>query len=243
MRQVLADCTSNGIWAYPSTSELNQNSIIVVEGYARSQRIIDSLNIGYHIYLETEGEKIDLEVIETCKGMFFITQALLKPKSKLMLGKTYELKISNLDEREKRRLIKWNSAKNEYEPISWKVIDKIENENPICITQPKLVDKTIVWYGCGPDVYAVFDLGISDSSNALIRTELYDIKTKEANTYYLTLEEDGLLRVGHGMCSGAFDFNEKGQYKIRFSITDVSGDFNKKWTDWITFDSPYQDYK
>lgn len=241
--QALTDCSSSGIWAYPSTSQLNQNSIIIIEGYARSQRIIDSLNIGYSIYLETEGQKIELEIIETCKGMFSITQSILKPKSKLIPGKTYNLKISNLDEWEKKSLTKWNSEKKEYEPISWKVNDKIDNENPKWITKPKLVDKTTIWYGCGPAVYAVFDLKINDSSGTLIKTELYDFKTKESNTYYLTLGEERQLNIGHGMCSGAFDFKDKSQYKIRFSLTDVSGNSDKEWTDWITFDSPYQGYK
>lgn len=241
--KVFADCSSSGIWAYPSTSELNQNSIIVIEGYARSQRVIDSLNLGYHIYLESGKQKIELEVIETCKGMFSITQALLRPKSKLIEGNTYNLKISNLGEWENRRLTKWNSEKKEYESISWKVSSKIDYENPKWITEPKLVDKTTTWYGCGPAVYAVFDFRISDSSYSLIKTEVYNIKTKEINAYYLTLNDDGKLDVGHGMCSGAFDFQEKQQYKIRFSLTDISGNSNNKWTNWLNFDSPFEGYK
>jgi hypothetical protein len=241
--EVLADCSSSGIWAYPSTNELNQNSIIVVEGYAISQRVIDSLNVGYHIYLESGKQKIELEVIETCKGMFSVTQALLRPKSVPTKGNTYNLKISNLDDWEERSLTKWNSEKKEYEPIAWKVSSKVDNENPKWITEPKLVDKTTIWYGCGPAVYAVFDLKISDSSHSLIKTELYNINTKESNTYYLTLNDDGKLNVGHGMCSGAFDFQERQQYKIRFSLTDVSGNSNNKLTDWINFDSPYEGYK
>ena len=141
--------------------------------------------------MESEGQRIELEVIETCKGMFSTTQALLRPKSKLMVGKTYNLKISNLDEWEKRSLTKWNSEKKEYEPISWKVNNKTDNENPKWITKPKLVDKTTIWYGCGPAVYVVFDLKINDSSNSLIKTELYNTNTNETNTYYLTHGENG----------------------------------------------------
>ena len=193
--------------------------------------------------MESEGQRIELEVIETCKGMFSTTQALLRPKSKLMVGKTYNLKISNLDEWEKRSLTKWNSEKKEYEPISWKVNNKTDNENPKWITKPKLVDKTTIWYGCGPAVYVVFDLKINDSSNSLIKTELYNTNTNETNTYYLTLGENGQLNVGHGMCSGAFDFKEKEQYKIRFSLTDTSGNSDKEWTNWMNFDSPYEGYE
>ncbi|GAA5024054.1 hypothetical protein GCM10011506_07350 [Marivirga lumbricoides] len=241
--EVLADCSSGGIWVYSTTTELNQNSIIVVEGYARSQRIIDSLNISYFIYLESGEQRIELDVLERCKGMFSITQALVRPKSKLTKGKTYTLKISNLDEWENRIWTKWNSEKEEYEPISWKVNDKLDEENPKWIKEPKLVDKTIIWYGCGPAIYVIFDLKINGLSNSLIKTELYNTNTKEENTYYLIMGEDGKLEVGHGMCSGAFDFEENSQYKIRFSLMGSSGNSDEKWTNWITFDSPYEGYK
>ena len=45
------------------------------------------------------------------------------------------------------------------------------------------------------------------------------------------------------MCSGAFDFKEKEQYKIRFSLTDTSGNSDKEWTNWMNFDSPYEGYE
>lgn len=240
---VLAECSSNGIWAYPSTTEINQNTILIVEGYARSQRVIDSLNIGYQIYLESGEEQIALEVIETCQGMFSITQALLRPISKLTPGKTYKLKISNLDKWDERDLSKWNSEKKRYEAISWKVSSKIDNDNPKWITEPKLVANGTEWYGCGPAVYAIFDLKIKDASSSLVKVELYNYDTKEINTYYLTLNDDGKLEVGHGMCSGAFTFRNKQQYKIRFSLTDISGNSDEKWTDWGNLDSPYEDYK
>ena len=239
--EVAASCSLSGIWAYPSTTELNQNSIIVVEGYSRSQSVIDSLNMGYYIYLESGKQKIELEVIETCKGMFLITQALLRPKSNLTAGKTYNLIISNLGKKDYiRDLTKWNAEKKEYEPISWKVSSKIDNEKPEWLSEPKLVDQTMTWYGCGPAVYAVFDLKFNDASSSLIKTELYNTQTKETNTYYLTLSDAGKLKVGHGMCSGAFKFEAKQHYKIRFSLIDISGNLNNKMTEWINFDSPYK---
>ena len=42
------------------------------------------------------------------------------------------------------------------------------------------------------------------------------------------------------MCSGAFKFEAKQHYKIRFRLIDISGNSNNKMTEWINFDSPYK---
>jgi len=241
--QALAKCSSSGIWAYPSKSEINQNSMIILDGYARSQRIIDSLNIGHPIYLEANGHLVKLQVLEINKGMFSLTQAILQPEEILIGGKSYKLKIENLTEWEQKLLSRWNSETGKYEPISWTVKSGIDNEIPKWQSRPKLVDKTTVWYGCGPAIYAVFDSKIEDDSQTLIKTQLVDISTNETYTYYLTLNKYGKLNVGHGMCSGAFDFKPNNKYKIRFSLTDLSGNSNAEWTEWIKFDSPFEGYK
>lgn len=241
--QVFADCSSSGLWAYPSTSKINQNSIIVIEGYARSQKIIDSLNIGYPIYLEANGHRVKLKVLEINKGMFQLTQALLKPTAKLITGKTYTLIIDGQNKNIIGGLSKWNSEKKEYEPISWVVNNVVDTEKPKWITKPKLVDKTTQWYGCGPAIHAVFQLKIKDKSKTLIKTELVNIKTKESTTYYLNIAKDGKLHVGHGMCSGAFYFKAKNNYKVRFSLTDLSGNTDMQWTEWTQFASPLKAWK
>lgn len=240
--QAFAECAMSGLWAYPTTREIHQNSIIVLEGYSYSERIIDSLNIGYPVYLEADGHKVNLMVTEVRKGMFEITQAILKPEQHLIAGKKYYLKIENLNEWEVNDLTTWNDETKQSEPIYWNVTSITDTEIPTWKENPRLVDRTTLWYGCGPAINAVFDLEIQDASKVLIKTELVNLNTNERNTYYLTLPEDGKLEVGHDMCSGAFNYEDKHKYKVRFSLTDLSGNTNIEWTTWINFDSPYEEF-
>jgi hypothetical protein len=46
------------------------------------------------------------------------------------------------------------------------------------------------------------------------------------------------LRIGHGMCSGEFDFEDGGEYEISFSLIDASGNRNDTLTKAIKFISP-----
>ena len=50
------------------------------------------------------------------------------------------------------------------------------------------------------------------------------------------------LKVGHGMCSGAFIFKQKGKYKVRFTPMNIDGQELTK-TEWKTFESPFASNK
>lgn len=237
--QLYADCAASGLWTFPASGTIKQNSWIVIEGYSSSQKIITSLNDKYPIYLKSDGHKVRLNVKSTYKGMFELTQAILVPDEKLISGRTYQLKIDNLSEYETSLLTKWNTELGKREPIVWKVEGEADLSTPKLLNIPKLVDKRTIGYGCGPAIYADFKIQIEDDSEVLIKTELVDLKSGETNTYYLKIYESDTLSVGHGMCSGAFDFKENTKYKIRFSLMDICGNESKHWTSWIEFEGPF----
>lgn len=213
--------------------------MIILEGYGTSQKIINLLNKDYPVYLETEGHKVKLNIKGTYKGMHALTQAIMVPEQKLISGKTYELKIDNLSPLDKSELLRWNSKLKKRETINWKV-SGIDNSIPEFINEPKLLDKKTVQYGCGPAVYADFNIQTKDDSELLLKTELVDTKNGESTIYFLIANKSGKISVGHGMCSGAFGYKKDGQYKIRFSLMDICGNEGNNWTAWIKFESPYE---
>ena len=95
-------------------------------------------------------------------------------------------------------------------------------------------------YGCGPAIYTDFKLKTKDESEVFVKTELVDTTTGKSNIYYLRLIKSESLKVGHSMCEGAFHFRREHTYKIRFSLTDISGNSDGTWTNWIEFESPYK---
>jgi len=216
-----ADCAGSGIYFWPQTPTIKQNSIIVIECYAQSQKIISELNSTYPIYLKSGDNKIKLNVSEICVGQFYLTQAILVPEEKLQAGLDYELCIDNLEGKE--TFTKWNSTTKKHEAIKWQVEEGTDTEKPTWTKKPDLQKKTYVPFGCGPAVNVHFNFAVYDESPFLLRATVTNVETSTKSTYYLNLNKGTEVLIGHNMCSGAFKFDEGKQYEISFDIVDYSG--------------------
>jgi hypothetical protein len=63
------------------------------------------------------------------------------------------------------------------------------------------------------------------------------IESGNETSYYVEPVK-GNLNIGHGMCSGAFNFDEGDDYEIEFSIMDESGNMTAWTGDRIKFTKP-----
>ncbi len=248
---VYADCAGEGLSFFPSGEIINKNSIFVIDGYAESQSIILELNKKHKIYLKSGNKEIKLIVTEICIGQFNLTQALLKPESELELGLEYTMVIDNLPEYDS--LIRYNRLKQKFEPVSYKVVDALDTINPKLLEEPKEIEKTLIHFGCGPSKYVVFSNPAEDMSEIIIKTTVKNLKTGKKTKYYVE-PFDGKIRVGHGMCSGAFLFSDEkiivGQgvlpedmlnndnYEVEFSFMDSSGNLTSMEIPPIKFTKP-----
>ncbi len=221
-----ADCRSNGIWLLTSESTLNQNSLIIIEGYANSQKIILGLNKKYPTYLLNGLKKVKLNVREILVGQFELTQAVLIPEEKLIIGRIYTMYIDNLPEGEIFQ--RFNKITQESEIINFKVVAKTDTTRPILKSRPKVIKKTLHQYGCGPAAYVVFDFPIKDSSDVYVKATVKNMKLGIEIVYYIK-PKDNKLEIGHSMCSGAFKFDDGKYFEIEFSIIDTSGNITQ-WT-------------
>lgn len=233
----LARCGSTGFSALPSTEIIKQNSLILLTGYASSQEVVSALNKQYPVYLAAEGHQVKLSVVRIEKGAFSMTEAVLKPDKLLQPGVSYQLKIDGLTANQAARLVRYN-AQGEKEPLSWQVEAGLDTEVPVLLKQPTLVASWYVPFGCGPSVGVAFTMETKDRSQVLVETEVLDLSTGTSTVALLGIGNQQRVRVGHGMCFGAFVFLENRKYKVRFRLMDVCGNKSKQWTDWSKFDSP-----
>lgn len=233
---VYADCAGTGLWVFPSGPTIKKNSIFILDGYAESQNVILGLNKKHNIYLKSGNKKIKLLVTEICVGHFYLTQAVLKPETELEVGLVYTMYIDNLPEYESFNL--YNKTTQKYEPVTYKVVAEKDIEKPQLTTRPKELKKTLVHYGCGPSIHVVFSNPVKDNSDIIVKTTVKDLKTGEETTYYI--EPDGdIIKVGHGMCSGAFKFDDKSDnYEVEFSFMDASGNLTAWTGERIKFSKP-----
>ena len=230
-----ADCAGAGLWIFPGGKAIKQNSIFILDGYAESQNVILGLNKTYNIYLKSGEKKIKLMVTEIHVGQFYLTQAVLKPVTQLEAGLEYTMHIDNLPEYQK--FDKYNSATQKYEPVTYKVIAEKDIEKPQLLSKPKELKKSLIYYGCGPSIHVVFDNPSKDKSEIVIRTTVKNLKTGKETTYYIQPDGDK-IKVGHGMCSGAFDFDDSNNYEVEFSFMDASGNITNWAGERIKFTKP-----
>lgn len=221
---VHADCVGNLLTVFPEGNTIKQNSIIMLEGYGTSQSVIKDLDKKYPVYLSAGKSKVGLMVKEICVGQFDVSQAILVPKSKLIPGVEYTLVIDNLPENEFLNRFNVKTGKNE--KIKYKVTADTDTDKPVLYQAIKELKKDYAMYGCGPARQVVFNMPVKDKSEVLIKTTILNVKTSQSTTYYLTPEENK-IKVGHGMCGGAFTFDNGKYYRASFAFMDASGNITE----------------
>lgn len=232
---VFSKCSNIGISVFPNKTEINKNSIFLIEGFASSQKIINSLNKEYRIYLQNGNQKITLNIVKINVGDFQLTQAILKPEYPLEIGKEYIFKIDNLPKYEV--VNKFNNYNFQSKPIIYKVISNVDIEKPLIEKMPYEINKSYIEYGCGPESNVIFSFIASDSSEIIIKTTVKNLATKKITTFYL-IPDNNKLRVGYDMCSGAFKYDSNMVYEVDFDFVDSSGNVTKWNNKKIKFTKP-----
>ena len=86
-----------------------------------------------------------------------------------------------------------------------------------------------------------FDFPIKDSSEVIIKTTVKNIKSGIKTTYYIA-PQNNQIGVGHGMCSGAFTYDDNPDYEVEFTFMDASGN-TTTWTgERIQFTKPTDEH-
>ncbi|MDI1233438.1 MAG: hypothetical protein PSX81_04085 [bacterium] len=228
-------CSWNRLSAFPIGNTIKTNSIFVIDGYGESQEVIKNINKKYAVCLKSNTSQIKLIVKEIRVGQFSLTQAVLFPESPLIVGQTYTLTIDSLPEYE--YLNRWNEKEKQNELVTYTVIAGIDTIKPIFKVRPKELKKTFIQYGCGPEINVKFSCPVLDSSEYLIKATVKNLLTHKQSTYYVQADKKS-IEIGHGMCSGAFDFGKGTAFEIEFSIMDASGNYSTWKGNRIKFNKP-----
>jgi len=231
-----ADCMSNGMTFYPLQKEINRNSMFIIEGYAMSIKTIKTFD-SRKVYLQSEaGELIELKLQEILCSSFSLAQAIFIPSETLKPNTKYFLKYENQTAKETAAMK--SRGRNIEKSLYWITNSEIENATLTTPVTATYKESIVKHYGCGPAVFAVFELKNDQNKSTWHKTELLDVSMNITKVYYIK-SNNSRLSVGHGMCSGAFSFSRKGNYKVRFTPVNSNGK-TAKTTAWISFKSPFQ---
>lgn len=232
---VSAKCSFNGIWLTSGNGTLNKNGWIIIEFYGGSQDLVPGINKKYPVFMQTKsGQKVQLLVQEVLRGEFQLTQVILKPAAELTVNETYEIRISNLPKHES--LKRYNAITRAPENVTVVVTNTVDKQNPVFVEKPQETKKTMVSYGCGPARWVHFSLSGKDESEFFVRVIVTNKLTGKKSEYIVKVENN-TVRIGHGMCSGAFHFGESFNYEARFALVDQSGNMSE-WSAPVDFSKP-----
>lgn len=236
--QGFGKCGSFSLRAYPSMEVIPLNSTFILEGFDRGQGIIDSLNIKYPIYLVSGDQRIALEVEGGNVGMYFLSQAILRPVSALEPNTTYVLRIDNLSAEDQGPIFKYRDHYTMIGDAKWTTSSLTDLEAPQFLTAPSYLESIYKERSCGIDQYGVFRMKVTDREETLVKVERRQMIRRDTliHSYVLTLPESDELHIGRTMCSGEFTFKKRHTYQVRFCLLDFSGNSTGQWSDWIDFD-------
>jgi hypothetical protein len=238
LMEASAECALSGMQFFPQQKQISQNSWFMVEGYFMSRPTIESFS-DRQVYLEAvSGETVLLELQDMNVGKMSLTQAVFRPVKSLEPNTRYYLRFSDITEREEHELQQYNHETRKREKIYWETSELASSPKLSENFGLNLLDTEVTFYGCGPAAYAVFEVEGSEGNEIWYKTELVDLNNNDSMTFILseTLAE---LKVGHGMCSGGFTFEEENEYKVRFTAMNTDGD-EIEISDWTYFESPYK---
>ena len=230
-----AKCFNNGINFLSRNRVLNRNGQLILLFYGTSENLIKDLNKKYPIYLHSTTSNDTLSVIEVLKGGFRTTEVILKPNKLLKENENYEFKIDSLPEYERMSFNYINKSGKDTSVI-FTTTNNIDKELPVLKETPVETKKSMIMWGCGPAISVSFKMSGEDKSEFFVRASVKNEKTGEITDYILTID-DGQVSIGHGMCSGAFDLYEGGNYEVSFCLIDQSGN-KTSFTKPIHFTAP-----
>lgn len=236
---VWAKCAGSGFSFFPAGPEISSNPLIVIDGYAASQQAIRDLATKHPAWLVSGRDRVRLIVQETLEGQYMITQALLHPERPLQKGLIYELEIDGMSKKEeKAQLRRYDKEKNEWGVVKWKVANpKDDSPAPEWISAPVKTGEQYSVFGCGPAMWVNFQAGIKSNGEYLVKAVVKEKHTGKELSWYLPVI-NGEIKLGHGMCSGAFRFVEKGSYSVYFQIVDNEGHRSAASEQPIDFNAP-----
>lgn len=235
---VSAECGMSGMQFFPEKKDISLNPMFIIQGYSFSQKTVESFK-ERNVFLESEnGELILLNLQEVLQGQMNLNQAIFKPVKPLQSNTKYFLQYSNQTQGEISEMFRWNPITRISEKVYWQTSDiqAIELLNPTLKINYKKT--AVTHFGCGPSSHAVFEVLNKNNIEIWYKTEVIELSTNTKTIFYIT-EWQNRINVGHDMCSGAFRFKNKGQYKVSFTPMNIDG-ASMNTTDWQIFNSPFE---
>ncbi|MCA9538481.1 MAG: hypothetical protein KC620_06305 [Myxococcales bacterium] len=205
------------VWPPPETA-LPTSPLILIEGFGDQQPQVAALAADGSAELVAPGHRVALVVDAVNVGAFRVTQAVVHAAEPLKPSKRYVLKLRGAKGRavattyygdKGREKIGWKTASAEPAPLQ--MSDAL-----------RIIGPSYVALGCGPSVN--FQVAVPATSGAPIAVEVALTEADASAHRYVVPIEEGVLRIGHGMCGGPFEVTGADKkWQAKLTLRDAAG--------------------
>lgn len=218
-----AKCAHAYLGSLPAhDTPLPANGLVWLEAFGADQPVVAALEGGAkagerataEAWLEGAGGRVPLTAKFVHVGHFNLTQAVLQPSKPLKEGQTYALVLT----RDGKAFRPTERVDGKDVPTTWKV-GPADETPPVWTGAPVITERTHVEYGCGPAIEVAVQVPVEGAFAIEVTLQ----GPKGTSSWWLPVESDGSIRIGHGMCSGAFDVSGGAERVATLVAVDAAG--------------------
>ncbi len=217
-----ARCMAGSLDAWPPPeTPLPTQPMILLEGFGNQQPAVTALADGGRVTLVAPGHRVALKVEAMHAGAFGLSQAVLRAAEPLKPSTPYTLDLRDADGRKVRTT---TFMGGETGPIGWTTAASAPA--PLALTgAPKVTGQSFRRLGCGPSSHLEVSVPARADAPIAVEVTLRELGAEGAVETYVVPVRDGVLRIGHGMCSGAFRVTgPERRFRAELTVRDAAGD-------------------
>lgn len=199
----------------PQAGNVPSNVHILLEGFGNGQTKIEDIRPG-DAFLVANNHKISLIPQSLHIGQYLVSQIELKPSEPLIIGKWYTLMVAGIDSAE------LNTISSSMYP-GWCSTGTIDITRPTWIHGPSLIDRKNSEHTKNPAEWISVKTTLSDENNCYVLVKLKKTSEKEFSRSYILPIINGVIYIGHGVCSGPFNIISGFSYHAQLIPFDVAG--------------------
>lgn len=218
-----AKCMAGNITAWPPPdTALPTRPMILLEGFGDDQPYIAALAAGGTARLVAGKRRVKLSLDALHVGGFGLTQAVLISPRALEAGRHYTLEVHGPSGK-RVPITTWVDGASR--PMGWTVARAPAGKLALR-GGARVTGEDYTRFGCGPASHVEVSVPATSGAPLAVEvalTELGGAGAGHTRTYVVPLR-DGQLRIGHGMCSGAFRVTgPERRFEAELTVLDAAG--------------------